>query len=59
MADPDARENIQNVRVRSAAADFDIRLASRPLPDNPRTGSLTPNSATLRALASPFTVGTL
>lgn len=60
-ADPDARENIQEVRVKSAAADFDIRLASHPLPDNPRTGSLTPKSviATLRALATHFTVGTL
>lgn len=60
-ADPDARENIQEVRVKSAAADFEIRLASHPLPDNPRTGSLTPKSviATLRSLASHFTVGTL
>lgn len=60
-ADPDARENIQEVRVKSAAADFEIRLASHPLPDNPRTGSLTPKSviATLRSLVSHFTVGTL
>lgn len=60
-ADPDARENIQEVRVRSAAADFEIKLASHPLPDNPRTGSLTPKSviATLRSLVSHFTVGTL
>lgn len=60
-ADPDARENIQEVRVMSSAADFEIRLASHPLPDNPRTGSLTPKSviATLRALATHFTVGTL
>lgn len=60
-ADPDARENIQEVRVKSTAADFDIRLASHPLPDNPRTGSLTPKSviATLRALTTHFTVGTL
>lgn len=60
-ADPEARENIQEVRVRSAAADFEIRLASHPLPDNPRTGSLTPKSviATLRSLVSHFTVGTL
>lgn len=60
-ADPDVRQNIQEVRVRSAAADYEIRLATHPMPDNPRTGSLTPKSviATLRALTSHFTVGTL
>jgi aspartate dehydrogenase len=60
-ADPDARRNMQHVRVRSSAADFEIQLATHPLPHNPRTGSLTPKSviATLRALTSHFTVGTL
>jgi aspartate dehydrogenase len=60
-ADPDARRNMQHVRVRSSAADFEIQLATHPLPENPRTGSLTPKSviATLRALTSHFTVGTL
>lgn len=60
-ADPDVRQNIQEVRVRSAVADFEIKLATHPMPDNPRTGSLTPKSviATLRALTSHFTVGTL
>ncbi len=60
-ADPHARHNMQQVRVKSAAADFEIQLATHPLPDNPRTGSLTPKSliATLRALTSHCTVGTL
>lgn len=60
-ADPQARQNLQEVRVKSAAADFEIKLATHPMPDNPRTGSLTPKSviATLRALTSHFTVGTL
>lgn len=60
-ADPGARHNMQEVRVRSAAADFDVSLATHPLADNPRTGSLTPKSliATLRALTSHCTVGTL
>ena len=60
-ADPAAHRNMQFVRVQSAAADFEVTLASHPLPDNPRTGSLTPKSlvATLRALTSHCTVGTL
>jgi aspartate dehydrogenase len=60
-ADPDAQRNMQHVRVRSASADFEIQLATHPLAENPRTGSLTPKSviATLRALTSHFTVGTL
>lgn len=60
-ADPAARRNMQHVRVRSSVADFEIELATHPLADNPRTGSLTPKSviATLRALTSHFTVGTL
>ena len=60
-ADPHARHNMQHVRVHSSVADFEIELATHPLADNPRTGSLTPKSviATLRALTSHFTVGTL
>ena len=60
-ADPQAHQNLQFVRVESAAADYEVRLASHPLPDNPRTGSLTPKSliATLRALTAHCTVGTL
>jgi aspartate dehydrogenase len=60
-ADPHARRNKQHVRVRSSVADFEIELSTHPLAGNPRTGSLTPKSviATLRALTSHFTVGTL
>lgn len=59
-ADPGVHQNIQEVHVRSSAADFDIRLATYPLADNPRTGSLTPKSviATLRGLTSCFAIGT-
>jgi aspartate dehydrogenase len=58
-ADPFVSHNIQCVQVRAAAADFDLRLASHPLADNPRTGSLTPKSvvATLRSLRSHLTIG--
>jgi len=60
-ADPGVLQNLQLVRVKSTAADFEVTLASHPLPDNPRTGSLTPKSliATLRALTSHCSVGTL
>jgi len=60
-ADPGVRRNMQHVRVHSSVADFEIELATHPLAENPRTGSLTPKSviATLRALTSHFTVGTL
>jgi aspartate dehydrogenase len=59
-ADPGVHQNIQEVRVRSSVADFDIRLATYPLPDNPRTGSLTPKSviATLRGLTTHLALGT-
>lgn len=59
-ADPAVHQNIQEVRVRSCVADFDIRLATYPLADNPRTGSLTPRSviATLRGLTSRIAIGT-
>jgi len=55
-ADPGIDRAIQELIVRSEAADMDMRIASHPL----RTGSLTPKSAiaTLRALVSNFRVGT-
>ncbi|MGH8129663.1 MAG: aspartate dehydrogenase [Steroidobacteraceae bacterium] len=58
-ADPGIDQNLQELRVRSKAAEFTIQLASHPMPENPRTGSLTLHStiATLRALESPLTVG--
>jgi aspartate dehydrogenase len=56
---PGLEENVQELRVRSDSADFDLRLSSRPLAENPRTGSLTPKSAiaALRALTSQLQVG--
>lgn len=58
-AAPGLEANVQELRVRSDSADFDLELSSRPLPENPRTGSLTPKSAiaTLRALTSPLRIG--
>ena len=56
---PGLKENVQELHVRSDSADFDLKLSSRPLPDNPRTGSLTPKSviAALRALTSNLSIG--
>lgn len=50
----------QAVRVESSSASFEIQLSSYPLPQNPRTGSLTPRSviAALRSLTTHFRVGT-
>jgi len=50
----------QAVQVESSSASFRIDLSSYPLPQNPRTGSLTPRSviAALRALTTCFRVGT-
>ncbi|HWG67997.1 MAG TPA: aspartate dehydrogenase [Steroidobacteraceae bacterium] len=58
-ADPAIETNVQELRVRADSADFDIKLSSHPLPENPRTGSLTPKSAiaALRSLVSPLTIG--
>lgn len=58
-ADPHIDENVQHVRVLSDSAEFDLRLTSRPLLENPRTGSLTPKSAiaALRSLTSPLRIG--
>lgn len=58
-ADPAIRQNMQTIEVRAEAADFDLRLASHPLAQNPRTGSLTPKSliSTLRSLRSQLTIG--
>lgn len=41
IADPDARGNIHEVDVRSAALDFTIRLEGKPLPGNPKTSAST------------------
>ena len=56
---PGLEENVQELQVRSESADFDLRLSSRPLAENPRTGSLTPKSAiaALRSLTSRLRVG--
>lgn len=56
---PGLEENVQQLQVRSDSADFDLRLSSRPLAENPRTGSLTPKSAiaALRSLTSRLRVG--
>lgn len=56
---PGLEQNVQELSVRSDSADFDLRLSSRPLPENPRTGSLTPKSviATLRSLTHHLRVG--
>lgn len=56
---PGLEENVQELHVRSDSADFDLRLSSRPLAENPRTGSLTPKSviAALRSLISHLQVG--
>ncbi len=56
---PGLEQNVQELSVRSDSADFDLRLSSRPLPENPRTGSLTPKSviATLRSLTQHLRVG--
>lgn len=56
---PGLEENRQELQVRSDSADFDIRLSSRPLAENPRTGSLTPKSvmAALRSLTSHLLIG--
>ena len=56
---PGLEENVQELHVRSDSADFDLRLSSRPLAENPRTGSLTPKSAiaALRSLTSHLRLG--
>lgn len=56
---PGLEENLQELHVRSDSADFDISLSSRPLAENPRTGSLTPKSAiaALRSLTSQLLIG--
>lgn len=58
-ADPDITRNTQELHVRASSAEFTVQLASIPMPDNPRTGSLTVAStiATLRALRASLTVG--
>lgn len=58
-ADPAIARNTQLLRVRSKSAEFTVELASHPMPGNPRTGSLTVDSAiaTLRALRASLTVG--
>jgi len=58
-ADPAIEHNLQEVRVEAAAACFQLRMQSAPLPSNPRTGSLTPLSAiaALRALTAHLTIG--
>jgi aspartate dehydrogenase len=58
-ADPQISENIQHIHVQSDSAEFEMRLVSRPLPENPRTGSLTPKSAiaTLRSLVASVRIG--
>lgn len=56
---PGLKQNVQELHVRSDSADFDLKLSSRPLAENPRTGSLTPKSviAALRALTSNISIG--
>jgi aspartate dehydrogenase len=50
----------QEIRVQADSCRFTISLESYPLPDNPRTGSLTPKSliAALRALGVTLRIGT-
>lgn len=41
VADPAARENTHEYRVRANAVDYSVRLAGKPSPLNPRTSQLT------------------
>ena len=41
IADPDVARNIHEISVRSACADFDLRISGQPSPDNPKTSLTT------------------
>jgi aspartate dehydrogenase len=41
LADPDISENIHELNVQGTFGSFSMRIAGRPLPNNPKTSSLT------------------
>lgn len=58
-ADPTVTRIKQQIHMVTAAAELRLDIESNPMPDNPRTGSLTPLSAiaALKGLVTPLRVG--
>lgn len=58
-ADPTVDRISQRIHLVSDAAEMDLSIMSNPMPDNPKTGSLTPLSAiaALRGLVAPVRIG--
>lgn len=59
VADPTARENTHEIEVSGEFGSFQVRMANRPLPANPRTSHLAALSALslLRRLGDPIQIG--
>ncbi len=59
IADPASPGNVHEFRLRSAAADVDMRIVGRPSPDNPKTSAATALAVARDVLqrVSPLSIG--